>query len=464
MKNLVPEWAGEYKEFWASIRKRNLWLIELRYGVVVMLVFCLIISKYIFKVDYSDTQFIAISVITICIFVYNSILHKVRKFLKCNPHGFNPLYFSLIQMILDLIALLLLVYFTGSIESPLYMLFVFHTIIGSLVLPSIVVYVVAGSFVMLFIAMLTLEHFNVIPHHQVIGLMQIPLYDNIHFVVVFLLTFTFMIFVSVYLTSKIVGQLYDLEKNLYDSIKKINAAEKEKQKYIMGIVHEIKAPIAAVASYLDIVLQKFLGPIDETVEDKLRRAKYRTDEGIQLINDVLNVSKLTLYDQFDEEELDLEELISSVIKRLNPVATSHLIELSFEDKRGEKKKITGDKFLLDIAFSNLIGNAIKYGTDGGKVEVVLNTEDLNQVITVADDGVGIPANELPKIFNDFYRASNVKKISSDGSGLGLSVVKKVVERHGGHVKVESPSKLGRMKNPGTCFTIILPINHPKETE
>jgi signal transduction histidine kinase len=457
MKNLVPEWAWEYKEFWASIRKRNLWLIELRYGVVVMLVSCLIISKYFFEIEYSQTQFIAIVVITASIFCYNIMFHKVRKFLKCNPQGFNPLYFSLIQMIFDLIALLLLVYYTGSIESPLYLLFVFHTIIGSLILPSIVVYAVASSFVVLFIAMLALEHFKVIPHHQVIGLLQIPLYDNLHFIIVFLITFTFMIFVIVYLTNKIVGQLYSLEKDLYDSNKRINAAEKEKQKYIMGIVHEIKAPIAAVASYLDIVLQKFLGPIDENVEDKLKRAKYRTDEGIQLINDVLNISKLTLYDKFDEEDLDMEELISSVIKRLKPVATSHLIELSLKDKREKKKKISGDKFLLDIALSNLIVNSIKYGIDGGKVEVSLDNENNSQLITVCDNGLGIPADELPKIFKDFYRASNVKKVYSEGSGLGLSVVKKVVERHGGHIEVKSPSKMGGMKNPGTCFTITLPL-------
>ena len=462
MKNLVPEWAGEYKEFWETIRKRNLWLIKLRYGVVIILVSFLLLSKFVFGVEYTGTQFIATALITVSIFTYNTILQRVRRFLKCNISGFNPLYFSLIQMILDLVALLLLVYYTGSIESPLYLLLVFHMIIGSLILPSVVVYIIAGSFVMLFAGMLAFEHFKLIPHHNVIGLMQIPLYDNLYFVLVFLVVFTFMIFGSVYLTSRIVGQLYDLEKDLYDSIKKINTAEKEKQKYIMGIVHEIKTPIAAVASYLDLVLQKFLGPIDENVEDKLKRAKYRTDEGIQLINDVLNISKLTLYDQFDEEELDLEDLIGRVIRRFKPVATSHLIGLSFEDRRKTKGKIMGDKFLLDIAFSNLIGNSIKYGADGGKVEVVLDDENENQIIIITDNGVGIPADELQKIFKDFYRASNVKKISSEGSGLGLSVVKKVVERHGGHVKVESPSKLGNIKNPGTCFTIILPPNPSKQ--
>jgi signal transduction histidine kinase len=151
-------------------------------------------------------------------------------------------------------------------------------------------------------------------------------------------------------------QLYKREKELVDSMKKINTAEKEKQKYIMGIVHEIKTPIVAVASYIDIILQKFLGPIDEIVEEKLVRAKHRTDEGIQMINDVLNVSKLTLYDQFDEDEVDINEVVSGVLKRRKASAEAHLIKLNLKDIREAKEKFRGDKFLLDIAFSNLIGN------------------------------------------------------------------------------------------------------------
>ena len=147
-----------------------------------------------------------------------------------------------------------------------------------------------------------------------------------------------MIFVSVYLANGLARQLYKREKDLVESIKKINAAEKEKQTYIMGIVHEIKTPIVAVASYIDIILQKFLGPIDETVEEKLVRAKNRTDEGIQMINDVLNVSKLTLYDQYDEEEFDIYEIVSGVIKRRTASADAHLIKLNLFDKRERKEK------------------------------------------------------------------------------------------------------------------------------
>jgi signal transduction histidine kinase len=464
MMSMVPEWARDQKEFWESIRRRNLWFIKLRYGIVVLLTAFLFLTTFIFKIDYSETQLIAGLIIIASILFYNVVLHRARKYVRFDVARFNPLYLSLFQMVLDLIALLMLVYFTGGIESPLYMQFVFLVIIGSLILPGMLVYTMAAVFVLSFAALTALEHYQVIAHHSIDGLLNFPLYNNPYYVGAFLFTFTFMILTSVYLANGMARQLYKREKDLVDSMKKINAAEKEKQKYIMGIVHEIKTPIVAVASYIDIILQKFLGPIDETVEEKLVRAKHRTEEGIQMINDVLNVSKLTLYDQFDEEDVELSEIISGVLKRRKAYADAHLVKINLYDVRNKKDMIKGDKFLLDIAVSNLVGNSIKYGVDGGAVEVILNSDSKNIIIEVCDDGVGIPENDLPKIFNDFYRATNVKKIIAEGSGLGLSVVKRIVDRHGGTIKAKSPGRLAKKDFPGTCFTIELPFERKEKDE
>ena len=459
----MPEWALEQPEFWDAIRRRNLWFIKLRYSVVVMLCIFLFLSIFLFRIKFTETQLIAVFAITASILIYNIILHRLRKYIKLEVHSFNPLYLSLLQMILDLFSLLLLVYFTGGIESPLYMLFVFHMIIGSLILPGVIIYTIAIVFVFLFVVMISLEYSGVLFHHQVNGLLHFNLYDQVYFIAAFLSTFTFMIFGSIYLSNGIARQLYKREKDLVESIKKINVAEREKQKYIMGIVHELKTPIVAVASYIDIILQKFLGPIDETVEEKLIRAKNRTDEGIQMINDVLNVSKLNLYDKFDEEDVDIKSIINGVLNRRKAYADSHLIKLHFKDERNKPEKIKGDKFLLDIVISNLVGNSIKYGVDGGDVEITLKNDGEDVIIEVCDNGVGIPEKEMPKIFNDFYRAENVKKISTEGSGLGLSVVKKIVDRHEGLISVKSPSRLAKYKQPGSCFTVTLPFQR-KEKE
>lgn len=464
MMSMVPEWARDQKEFWESIRRRNLWFIKLRYGIVVLLTSFLFLTTFIFKINYSETQLIAGATIIASIFLYNFILHRARKYVRFDVARFNPLYLSLFQMVLDLISLLMLVYFTGGIESPLYMQFVFLVIIGSLILPGALVYTMATVFILAFVALTALEHYQVIAHHSIDGLLNFPLYNNPYYVGAFLFTFTFMILTSVYLANGMARQLYKREKDLVDSMKKINTAEKEKQKYIMGIVHEIKTPIVAVASYIDIILQKFLGPIDETIEEKLVRAKNRTDEGIQMINDVLNVSKLTLYDEYDEEDLDIYEIISGVMKRRKASADAHLIKLHLFDKREKKENFRGDKFLLDIAISNLIGNSIKYGVDGGNVEVTIISDKNSLVIEVCDDGVGIPEEELPKIFKEFYRANNVKKIVSEGSGLGLSVVKRIVERHGGTIKAVSPSRMATRDHSGSCFTIEIPFDRKEKDE
>ena len=458
MMSMVPDWAKEQKEFWEAVRKRNLWFIKLRYSVVMVLAGFLFITSFIFKIDYSETQVAAGLMIIISILVYNLVLHRLRKSVRFEADKFNPLHLSLIQIFLDLISLLLLVYYTGGIESPLYIQFVFLVIIGSLILPGTLVYTMAAFFISGFAILTTLEYYQIISHHSIAGLLTYPLYDNPNYIAAFLFTFTFMVFLSVYLANGMARQLYKREKDLVDSMKKINAAEKEKQKYIMGIVHEIKTPIVAVASYIDIILQKFLGPIDETIEEKLVRAKNRTDEGIQMINDVLNVSKLTLYDQYDEEDVDVFEIVSGVVKRRKISADAHLIKLKLSDEREKKENIRGDKFLLDIAISNLVGNSIKYGVDGGTVEVTISRDSKNLYIEVCDDGVGIPEDEMPKIFRDFYRAVNVKKIVTEGSGLGLSVVKRIIERHGGLVKVQSPSRLANRDHPGTCFTIQMPFH------
>jgi signal transduction histidine kinase len=460
----VPQWALEHKEFWDAIRTRNLWFIKLRYGLVVLLIAFIILSISLFKIEFTSVQLTFILIITASIFIYNLLLHYLRRFVKFDIKSFNPLSLSLLQMVLDLLSLSLLVYYTGGIESPLYMLFVFHMIIGSLILPGAIVYTIATIFVLIFAIMITLEHTGVLMHHHVKGLLDFHLYDNLYFVTAYLTTFSFMIFVSVYLANGIARQLYKREKDLVDSIKKINAAEKEKQQYIMGIVHEIKTPIAAVTSYLDLILQKFLGPVDEKVEEKLLRAKTRSDEGIQMINDVLNVSKLNLYDQFNEEEIDLEELVRGVIRRRKSYADSRLVEMEFFDERENKTQILGDRYLLDIAISNLVGNSVKYNIDGGKVEVILSSKNGSVLIEVCDDGVGIPEKELPKIFNDFFRATNAKKISSEGSGLGLSVVKKIIERHNGSISVKSPSRMSKKDQPGASFIIELPLKGKKQNE
>jgi signal transduction histidine kinase len=248
-----------------------------------------------------------------------------------------------------------------------------------------------------------------------------------------------------------------LEEKLYDSLEQLKKAEKEKQKYVMAVMHEIKSPLSAMQSYIEIILDKYVGPISKIVEDKLLRAKIRGRDAIELTNNILKISRLRLLDEIATEKVDLQPLLLSIYKKQKVHIKEKDIKLDILDKRKSKDNINGDTFLLEIALSNLIGNAIKYTGREGKILVTLYSDDKNTCIKISDTGIGIPKNDIQNIFKDFYRASNIKEKMIEGAGLGLSIVKQIIERHGGKISVESPSELASENKPGTCFTINIPL-------
>ena len=456
MITLVPTWAHHYDAFWDAIKRRNNWLIKLRYGAVLMLVAFLLSAELILHTAFTDLQIRVFVILVLAIITYNIAFHKISKNLKCIPGKFNPLHLSLVQMLFDLYVLTLLVYYTGGIESPLFMLFMFHMIIGSLILPGKIIYSLSGLVIVVFCSLTFGEYFNIIAHHSVKGLLQIPIYNNLHFLLSYNIIFAFVIILSVVIANHIAVQLYKMEQELMESLKKLNEAEIEKQKYVMGVVHEIKTPLSALHSYLDLILQKYLGPISEKVEEKLLRARVRSDEALQLTDDVLKISKLRLLDEIANEEIDLKELLCSIHQQQKINIQSKNISYNLIDDRKNKRKVKGDLLLLEIAFSNLINNAVKYVKENGIIDVKLNTDNGNILVSISDNGIGIPHKDLKNIFKNFYRASNIKK-SYEGTGLGLSFVKQIIERHNGKIQFESPSNIGDENNPGTSFMVTIPF-------
>ncbi len=331
-------------------------------------------------------------------------------------------------------------------------------IIGSLILPGIVIYSIAVLIIAIVSIMVYLEYNGVIPHYSITGFLPQPLYQSYPYITAMLGVFAFVIIVSVLLANRIAKQLYKNEQALVESLDKLELAEVDKQKYIIGVVHEIKTPLTAIHSYLDLILQKFLGPVNDQIEEKLQRAKQRSTEAIQMINNILKISRLRLLNEINKEEIQVSDVLCPLISNQRINFQNKNVTLNYLDKREEKRTIPGDSFLLEIAFSNLIGNALKYIPESGivNIEIIENPESIR--ITFCDNGIGIPPEDIDHIFKDFYRASNIKHKHYEGSGLGLSIVKKIIESHGGKVSVQSPSAIGTPENPGACFLITLPFN------
>lgn len=458
MIRLIPDWAVHDEEFWLAIRRRNLWFIKLRYATVFVLFIFLLTHKLFLEIELSEIQTKAVIYIASIILIYNLSFHYFRRYLKHDSNAFNPLHLSILQMVMDLIMLLMLVYYSGGVDSPIYFFLIFHMIVGSLILPGIIIYSFAFAVIISFWGITIGNYFNYFEHYPIKGLLAQSNAHNFNYVLSVNIVFAMVIIITVVLANFIAKQLYQKEQQLYSYIEKLNEAEKEKTKYILGIVHELKTPLNALHAYLDIVLQKFLGPLDEVVEEKLVRAKRRSDEAIEMINTVLKVSQMKIMDEISIEEFDPEEICKSAINRHEQFAKNKSIEIRYLDERKDKSiKVRGDKFLIMIALSNLIGNAVKYGFENGLVEVKIYDEDNKLMFEICDNGPGIPENEQKNIFQDFFRASNIRKMVSEGAGLGLSFVKQIIDKHNGRITFQSPSRLQEPGKPGTCFKITLPI-------
>lgn len=457
MIKLVPEWAYNYQEYWDTIKNRNLWFIQLRYAAFFMVVAMFSIAIFIFELSLNKVQIGWSIGISLSILFYNIILHASWTKVQCTPGKFNHLHYSLIQMILDLIALTLIVYFSGSIETPLYMLYIFHMIIGSLILPSRVIFVLSTSMILIFSAIVVFEFFSIIPHYHIKEIYSSENVHNVRFILSSLGIFAFTIYTAVGLTSRIAKRLYKRERQLKEMLEELNRAEEAKQKYIMAVVHEIKSPIVAAQSIVEIVKNGYLGEINDKMEVKLNRTINRTQEALRLINNILRISKLRLLGEITYEEINLYHLILDTIDKRKETIEKKEIQLKFEHGDYVVKKVAGDKVLFELIMSNVIGNAVKYTPQKGNIIITLEDSEDILIIDVTDSGIGIPEKEIKLIFTEFYRASNIAGKVVEGSGLGLALVKEIVERLNGTINIDSPSKIGEDKNPGTSVRILLPL-------
>ena len=454
MSLLIPGWTFSYPEFWNTIRRRNLWFIKIRYVASISLFLFLFLAEYILNLKFTILQIQAIGAISFSIFLYNVFFHVIRKYVTCEPDKFNCMHLSLLQMLADLTSLMLLVYFTGLIESPIYVFFIFHMVIGSLILPGIIIYSICGIIVFAYSLLIFLQLNDIIPTHSIEGLTIGKTEITTSYEILFIAVFSLMMFMTVVLANHIAKNLLKREEQLRIALEKINQAEIAKQKYIVGIVHEIKSPFAAVKSLVEVILKKYLGPISNEVEERLKRVNLRVDEGLELINNILRISRLKLLQVNLFESIILNNLINEILLQKAELLTAKKINVQLKCSSDTDIIFVGDRDLLNLAFSNLISNAIKYTEPYGNLLIELN-EEINTIhIKIIDDGIGIPKKDLDKVFDQFYRGSNLNHYKVEGSGLGLSLVKEIIKYHNGNITVYSPSALQKDGRPGSCFEII----------
>lgn len=219
--------------------------------------------------------------------------------------------------------------------------------------------------------------------------------------------------------------------------------------FLSVLSHELKAPINAIEGYLEMITQRQMGNNIEDYDKIVERSLDRVRGMRTLILDMLDLTKIETEDKKRTMELcNLAGIANNAIDTMNPLAIQMDIDIKLVAE--EDIVILADCSEIEIIFNNLISNAVKYNTRQGSVTCTLKKDNDNAVIIVEDTGIGMEQEDTEKIFDDFVRIKSqaTKKIS--GSGLGLSIVKKIIEQYNGRIGVESET------GKGSVFTVMIP--------
>lgn len=251
---------------------------------------------------------------------------------------------------------------------------------------------------------------------------------------------------------EVIGQneLKQLAESFNLMSKKLQNIDRLRNEFVSNASHELRTPLASIKILIQNMIyepdmpadmqQEFLTDIDAEID----RLNSIIEDLLMLVQASNTKSVLRLSSE------DIPAMLKGIIEKLEPIARQKNITLHLESD--EETLVNCDKIKMQICFSNLIDNAIKYGEDGGNVYVSCNKNGNNIIVQISDDGLGIPGHDLPNIFDRFYRVDKTRSRASGGTGLGLSITQRIILLHNGTVDVDS--KLGE----GTTFTITLPIN------
>jgi signal transduction histidine kinase len=247
-----------------------------------------------------------------------------------------------------------------------------------------------------------------------------------------------------------------LNRKLSETAEQLAALNRMKDEFVSTVSHEFKTPLTTITGFLSVMLDGETGPMNEQQMKFLQIAKAAARRLAGLVSDLLDLSRLEGGARMELRPLDLVDLVGQSVENHQPAAAEGEKTLSWTPPAGLSQAV-GDQRWLGLVVDNLISNALKFTPSGGRVTVAARDKGEFLMVSVADDGIGIPPQDRDKIFERFYRASNRSEVNAPGTGLGLAIAREVVAKHGG--KIWFDSELGK----GTTFRFVVPAAR-KEAE
>ena len=238
-------------------------------------------------------------------------------------------------------------------------------------------------------------------------------------------------------------------------ITKAKSIDRAKTEFVSLASHQLRTPLSAINWYTEMLIKGDAGPINKEQEDYLGEITRGNKKMVDLVNSLLNTSRLELGTfEINPEPTDLKQIAQEEIVEMKQTILDK--KLKIVEDFDINSRINVDPRLVRIIFQNLISNAVKYTPENGKITIEIKLEDPNVRITVADTGYGIPTDQQEKIFSKLFRADNIRALDTEGTGLGLYIIKSILDASGGQIDFTSK------ENDGTTFNILIPLTGMKE--
>jgi signal transduction histidine kinase len=425
------------------------WFIRIRWFAIAILIAANPVISYLLDISIQEKPIYLLTLILLCLNIIHLLILRIIV-VASEVVNLNYIKNSIhIQIITDLILLALIIHYSGGIENPLVMFFFFHMIIASAIFPTFTSYFYAVVTLVILGLVGFLEAYQVIPHYHLKGFIGPELYNDPLYLygTGFIFFCTSIMLVS--LSHMIINRSIKSTEMYARNNEELENKDRMKNEYVLRVTHDIKGHLAAILSCLEVLRQKIAGPLNDTQEEFVNRAFERTNVLADMVKNLLNLTRKRLQKGEEFEEYSLKALIEEVAKPIQQLASEKSIKLSYFIE-GTIDKVVGNPLAIRELLTNLLMNSVKYTPFEGHIELIVRDKNDELVAEVTDSGIGIPKEELTKVFEEFYRASNVTREAKAGTGLGLSIVKQIVDKHQGKIWVESEP------NIWTRFTIVLP--------
>jgi signal transduction histidine kinase len=441
--------------------------IKMRWVAIGGVVVITLAARYGFNIGFPT---LPVYIVCLLMVIYNLVLiRQVQSIEKLPPERVIPKVrqFTYSHILLDMFALITLLHFSGGMENPFVFFFVFHIVLASIGLNYRMVYLLSTIALIMVTLLFGLEYAGVIPHVNLVGFVLPTRYRDVSRLLAELMALAILLYGITYVTTSIAGELRKRQRQVVDLRERlleektgelqrasgeISKLKEERDKFLrfIGIAaHDLKAPLTAIQGFLWVMLGGFAGELSEKQRNMLDRSSHRITELLGLISDLLDIPRIETGQVVQEmKEVSLRQVIMTSVDSQRGLAEGKNIKLKVDISEGFPK-VMGSTTRLQQVVTNLVNNAINY-TQSGSVTVHAMERDKDLLVEVSDTGIGIPAQDIPKLFEDFFRASNVE---IKGTGLGLSISRRIIEAHGGKIWAESPVP---GSDGGSKFSFTLP--------